>query len=450
MIASRSSSLRDAPVPSGSLLTGHLSDFARDPLDFLERTARRFGPVVRLRFGFRRACLLSDPDLIEEVLVTRNEDFVKSRAIRAQRPLLGNGLLLNEGDSWLRRRRLAEPAFHRRRIASYGETMVRGAERLAAGWEEGDQRDFHAEVRRLTSSVAARTLFGSDVDGEAGDLADVMDTAMEYHSDRRGVARLVPLWVPLPAHRRYRAAVRRLDAILLRLIRERRAGDDEHDDLLSMLLHARDEEGRGMSDEQLRDEVVNLFLGGYDTPALALSWIVYLLARHPEVEESLHGELDDVLDGRRPTVKDLSSLPYTEAVTREAMRLYPPAWLLGREAARDTVVGGYRIPAGTAVLFSQWVIHRDPRYFEEANRFRPERWLDGSAEQAPSFAYFPFGAGQRVCIGARFAEVEMVLVLATLARESRFLLATQSEVEPWPAITLRPRGGMPVVRRDRD
>lgn len=439
----------EAPSPPGHLAAGHLTDFARDPLGFLTDTARRSGPFVRLRFGFTRACLLSDPELVKEVLVTRNSDFIKARAFRRQRPLLGNGLLLNEGDSWLRQRRLAQPAFHRQQIASYAETMVQCAETHLAGWKPGEVRDFHMETQRLTAGIASRTLFGNDVEGEAGSLARIIETAMEHYADQRGLARLAPAWLPLPARLRYQAAIRKLDRILLRLIRERRARTDDPGDLLSILLHARDEDGSSMDDRQVRDEAVNLFLGGYDTPALALSWALYLLARHPDAERRLHAELNETLAGQSPTVDDLPGLRYAEAITREAMRLYPPAWILAREAVRDTVVGGYHVPQGTQVLFSQWVLHRDPCHFDEAERFAPERWLNGSARKAHRFAYLPFGAGQRICIGARYAEMQMLILLAVMVQRFRFVLASDEEVKPWPSVTLRPRGGLPMLLENR-
>jgi cytochrome P450 len=439
--------LRDAPAPPGRSPAGHLRAYARDPLGFLT-SAARLGPIVRLRFATTRAVLVSDPDLIEEVLATRARDYVKARAVRAHRYLLGNGLLTNEGESWLRQRRLAQPAFRRDRIAAYATSMVDGAVRLLDGCGSGEVHDAHELMKRLTSDIAARTLFGSAVDADSPDLPAALDAVMRRYESRRGLSRLLPLSVPIPSHLRYRRALHTLDRLALSFIRARREAGQPGDDLLSMLLQARDEEGVGMTDRQLRDELVTLFVGGYDTPALGLTWLIHLLARHPNAAGALTAEVDRVLEGRLPKVDDVPRLRLVDAAVREALRLYPPAWILGRDAVRDTTIGEYAVPAGTLVLVSPWVMHRDPRFFERPGSFEPERWLDDLESRLPRCVYFPFGAGPRVCIGASFAMMEAVLVAAVLVQ--RFSLRpAEGAVELWPTLTLRPRDTVPVVLNAR-
>jgi cytochrome P450 len=389
--------------------------------------------------------LLNDPEHIEDALVTNYRGFIKAAPLRAHRRLFGNGLLTNEGDSWLQQRRLVQPAFHQDRIAAYGEVMVAYTERLLATWQEGDTRDVHADMKRLTMAIVTKTLFNADVAGEGKDVGAAIETAMEQHTVWRGLARLIPEAMPTPTNMRYQRAVQRLDKIIYTIISKRRASGEDAGDLLSMLLHARDEDGNQMSDQQLRDEALTLFLAGYDTPALALSWVWYLLSQHPTVEDKLVAELQTVLGGRAPNVADVSQLSYTEMVVRESMRLYPPAWIISREARQDCEIAGYRVCAGTQLIISQWVMHRDPRYFDAPEEFRPERWANGLVKRLPKCVYFPFGSGPRVCIGNSFAMMETVLLLATIAQKFHLSLAPGASVTPWPSITLRPKDGMRMV-----
>ncbi|HXE80317.1 MAG TPA: cytochrome P450 [Vicinamibacterales bacterium] len=435
-------SLRDAPSPPARFPDGHLRAFARDPLLFLT-TAARLGPVVRLRFATTPACLLSEPGLIEELLVARQRDFVKASPVRAHRLLFGNGLFTNEGDSWRRQRRLAQPAFHRDRIVAAAAVMTDAAGRMLDAWTDGETREIHGEMTRLTSAIAARALFGADVEQEAPDLAASLESVMRLHEERRGLARLVPERIPIPAHIRYRQAVRRLDAIVERFIRRRRASGESRDDLLGLLLQTRDEDGSGLDDRQLRDEVLTLFVGAYDTPALALTWLIYLVATHPHVAAGLESEIEHVLGGATPQPDDVSDLRYVSMAVDEALRVYPPAWLLAREAVRATSLGGFAIPAGTMVLASPWVLHRDPRFFERPEAFVPERWSEGFEKRLPKYAYFPFGAGPRVCIGAGFARMQTVLVITMILQRFR-LEAASGSAALRPAFTLRPRDGVRV------
>jgi cytochrome P450 len=435
--------------PKGHFLSGNLPDYRRDPLGFFRRCAQEYGDFVPLRFGPVQAVLLNHPDLVEELLVTNYRNVIKGRILRNS-PLLGNGLLTSEGDFWRRQRKLAQPAFHRERIAAYGAQMVACAERRMADWQDGETRDMHAEMMRLTLDIVVSTLFGGEVEGKAGDVGSLLHFAQDYAERRMKRLFLVPPWLPTPDNLRLRHITRRLDGIIYGLIDERRNSPEERDDLLSMLLHAQDEDdGTGMTDRQLRDEVMTLFLAGHETTALALSWAWYLLAQHPEIEAKLADELRSVLNGRPPTVADRASLPYTERVALEVMRLYPPAWAVSREVVQECEIGGRRIPPGTIVLVCQWAMHRDPRYYDEPDSFNPDRWANDFARRLPKYAYFPFGGGPRVCIGNTFAMMEMTLLLAAIAPQFRFRLVPNQTIKLQPAITLRPEQGirMTICRR---
>lgn len=433
-------------VPGGDLLA-----FRRDPLGTLERLAREHGDVAGMRFGPRRVTLLTHPDLVREVLVTRHKSFVKSYALQRARVLLGEGLLTSEEPLHLRQRRLAQPAFHRERIAAYAADMVAYAARTDGEWRDGAEVDVAREMNRLTLAVAGKTLFGAEVAGEAEEIARALTDALGLF--KRLTNPLGPLLdrFPTPATLRMRRARARLDATVYRLIAERRRSGEDRGDLLSMLLLAQDDEGdgSGMTDLQLRDEVLTIFLAGHETTANALAWTWHLLARAPGVEAALHAELDRVLAGRLPTMDDLPALPYTRAVLAESMRLFPPAYVVGRQPLHDMEIGGYRVEAGSIVLTSPWVVQRDPRWWPDPLRFDPSRWTPDAEAALPKLAYFPFGAGPRKCIGEGFAWTEGILVLATLARRWRVRPVPGHPVETEPTITLRPRHGIraTLVRR---
>ncbi|HEX6574687.1 MAG TPA: cytochrome P450 [Gemmatimonadaceae bacterium] len=420
--------------PPRRVLTGNLRDFSLDPLKFLTETSNQFGPVASLRFGRMRAFLVSDPGMIEEILVKRRNDFVKAAAIRKQRKLFGSGLLINEGNSWARQRRLTQPAFHPGNLGVYVQPILDHTRRALDRWKTTPTIDVHEEMKDLLMSIAAECLFGPEVAPEAARIGAAVEAAMDQYASRRGAARLLPEWIPLEETRRYIAGVKELDEFVAETVARRRESKAERKDLLGMLLAARDENGSSMSPRQLRDEAINLFVGAFDTPSLTMSWTWYLLALHREIADRLHEESDNAVPG------ETSTMPFTQLVLRESMRLYPPAYLLGREAIRDTQLGDANIPRGSTVLISQWVMHRHPSYFERPLDFIPERWKNQPS--LPRFVYFPFGAGPRVCIGAALATLELTLVLSMIAREMRFELVSNEEIVPHATMTLRPRGGV--------
>ncbi len=455
------STTRDRPIapalpgPRGRWLTGHVRDFAADRLGFLTRIAREYGDIVALRFAHRPVVVVNHPDLVEEVLVTRNRQFIKHFALRMARPTLGNGLLTSEGDFWRRQRRLAQPAFHRERVTAHGAVMVEYAERMLATWSDGRTLDIQDAMMRLTLEIVAKTLFDADVSTDAADASAAMEMLLRSFTARVGKLIPMPDFIPTPVNLRFRRARDRLDRIIHGIIAARRASGEDRGDLLSMLLQAQDDAdtttagGGGMTDVQLRDEAMTLFMAGHETTANTLAWAWLLLSTHPEVEAKLHAELDEVLPDGPPTVADLPRLVYAEHVVTEALRLYPTVWLLGREAIEPTVVGGHRIAKGTTVYMSQWVVHRDPRFFDDPLAYRPERWEEGMARKIHRYAYFPFGGGPRICIGNGFAMMEAVLLLATIARRFRPRVLRPAEVVPLPTMTLRPIGGIDVVLEAR-
>jgi len=434
------------PGPRQSWLRGNLGDFQRDRLAFLTECARTHGDMVSIRLGPRRIILVNHPDFIEQVLLTHNSSFRKHFALRLNPLVFGNGLLTSEADFWLKQRRLIQPTFTRGRIASYAPAMVEATTRMLDGWTPGQSREIGNEMMRLTLAITARTLFGSDVDNEAADIAHALQVLQENFLVRFQSLVVMPFWVPTPQNLRIRRVVRRLDEILFGFIHKRRqqGTQGEGSDLLSLLLGARDEDGSQMSDQQVRDEAMTLFLAGHETTALALSWTWYLLSQHPEVEEQLAAEVREVLGGRLPTAQDVSRLTFVEQVVLESMRLFPPVYIIGREAVTSCEIGGFRIARGTTVLMSEWVLHRDPRFFEQPEVFRPERWTANFQKKLPKFAYFPFGGGPRVCIGNTFAMMEMSLVLATIAQRYRFTMQAGHQVQPWPGFTLRLMPGIPA------
>jgi len=425
----------------GLPLVGNLLQFRSDRLGLQDRAAR-VGPIARVQLAHLPVYVVTDADLAHEVLSAQASSFKKSQVVQYLRPLLGDGLLTAEGDTHKRNRKLLAPAFAPKRLAAYGEVMVAETRAQLARWRDRQPIDLAAEMMEMTLAIAGRTMFGADVRGDARKVAEAMDLVMHAQAENlRSPLRLGYAW-PLPRHRRMRRGVALLDDVVYRLIREGRARGTDRGDVLSILLLARDEDG-GLSDAQVRDEVMTLLLAGHETTANALAWTWYELARNPNALRRLEGEID-ALGKRAVTVEDLEHLPWNLAVIEEAMRLHPPAYMTGRESTEEIVLGGHRMPKGTFVAVYIRGIHRRADYYPAPESFLPERMLPDAKKARPRHHYLPFGAGPRVCIGAHFALLEAQLVLATMVQHARVSLR-RSVVEPEPLITLRPRGGMPAL-----
>lgn len=439
---------RRAPGPRGGLLLGSLRAYQRDPIALLMAARRDHGDVVRFRFGPRTAHLLSHPRGVQHVLQTRHLHYSKNtRGIARMRDFLGNGLLTNEGDDWLKQRRTAQPAFHRERIQAFASLIARAADAMLDAWKQrladGTSRfDVAEEMMALTLRIVAEALFGADIQPETRRVRQALDVVLHVTNARIRRPFEVPLGWPTPENLRFRGAVRVLDDVVAGMIGARRRGEPR-DDLLSMLMAARDPEtGRGMDDRQLRDEVMTILLAGHETTANALTWGFYLVSQHPQEEALLAAEVDGVLGGRPPGLDDLAKLPRVSMVVNEAMRLYPPAWLFGRSPLEDDEIDGYRIEAGSLVFLSPYVTHRHPDLWPEPDRFMPDRFSVAAPDR---FTFFPFGGGPRQCIGAAFAMMEMQIVLASVAQRVSLRLEKGARVDPEPLVTLRPRHGLPMT-----
>ncbi len=439
--------------------------FRSDPLGFLTRTARQYGDLSSFRTGPLQWYVLNDPEATREVLVAKPEHFSKSPALRAAKVTLGEGLLTSEGDFHRRQRRLSQPAFHPNRVATYAQSMVDLSERSALSWRDGATVDMHDEMMKLTLRIVTKTLFSSELEREVEAIGRSMDVMVKMF--RRATSPFAPVLnrLPLPSNYRFERALASIRSTVETFIAENRAAGVDRGDLLSTLVRARDAGGDeavllpdgarsgadaddGMSDAQLRDEILTLFTAGHETTANALSFTWYLLALNDAVAARMYAEVDEVLGGRLPTAADVERLPYLRAVVAESMRLFPPAWILARQAQADVTVGpkGYFLPKGAVVIMSQWVAHRDPRWWPDPHRFDPDRWLGPGAKKSadrPRYAYFPFGGGVRSCIGEAFAWTEAMLVIATIARRWRMTLVNpDTPLRLIPTITLRPRDPM--------
>ncbi|HZW55666.1 MAG TPA: cytochrome P450 [Nitrososphaerales archaeon] len=424
-------------VPVGSFLLRNLANIHK-----------KYQDIVQLKLGVTKLYLVTNPELIQEILVTKQRDFVKGEYLQRTKKVFGEGLLTSEGDFHHRQRRLVQPAFHQSRIESYASTMTSYTERMIGSWHDGQTLDIHKEMMKLTMSIVAKCLFDTDVESESETIARDLTTTIEYFG--RLSSPISPLLQKLPSNRKYEEAIKRIDAMVYGLIEGRRKLGKDTGDLMSMLLHAKDEAGVEMTDRQLRDEVLILFAAGHETTANALTWTWYLLSENEAVEAKMHEEVDSVIpDGSLPTAHDLAKLDYTTKVLTESMRIYPPAWILVRKALRDCAIGDYILPQDANVVISQYVNHHDPKYFPDPESFIPERWTQDMRKRLPKFAYFPFGGGPRGCVGEPFAWMEGVLLLATISKRWRMNHIESHKVEMLPRITLRPKYGMKMRLEDR-
>jgi cytochrome P450 len=417
--------------------------FRRDVLGFLQHAKHTCGDVVEFRLGPERTVLMTHPDHVQDILVTHHRQFVKGRRGDVSKQFLGEGLLNSEGATHRRQRRLSQPAFHRQRLNTYATVMTAHSARLCEQWRDGSTLDIAQSMMQLTLGIAGKTLFNTDVEAESLAIGNAISELLTYSTRASLPLAKLMFKLPLPSVRRVRDAQQFLDDTIYRIIRERREQNTDCGDLLSMLLLAQDEmeDGARMTDKQVHDEALTLLLAGHETTAVALTWTWYLLSQHPAVEAKMHDELDTVLGGRLPTLDDLDRLTYTRMVLSESLRLYPPAWLMTRRNLEAYDLGAYTLPARTFILISPYLTQRDPRFFEEPERFQPERWSSASS-RGPKFAYFPFGGGPRQCIGEGFAWMEGVLVLATLGQRWHMQLVPGHPVGVKPLVTLRPQAGM--------
>lgn len=440
----------DPPGPGRLAAIRPLMAMCYDRITPVVETLDRYGSIAMLDGLKGRIYLVNEPAAVSELLVGAHRDVMKDTGHQLfLRPVLGNGLLLSEGKVHLRQRRMMQPAFHSDRIADYARIMVRFALRTAGGWEDGRRIDAMHEMMSLALDVVGKTLFNSEISEDKQGIAQSIEAIMNVDSLLLHPFAPVLTRLPLRRMRRFRAAMRALDTIVYRIIAEHRRHGGEGD-LLDMLMAARDEEtGAGMSDEALRDEVLTLFLAGHETTANTMAWAWRLIAEHPAVEGRFHAEVDAVLRDGPPSMEDFARLPYTRQIVEETLRLYPPAYFFGRETLRPIEILGYTVPPRAQVLLSPYVSHRDPRFFPEPERFDPERFAPGRHPDRPRDAYFPFGAGPRKCIGERFAMMEAVLVLATIGRHWRLRTGDTPRPGIDPRITLRPKGGMPMVVQAR-
>lgn len=437
------------PGPKGNWLVGSFFSFVKDPLNFLVETARDHGDICSYRFAYQTVWQVNSPELVEEVLLKQARFMIKDEVTRDLESVLGQGLLTSSGDLWKRQRKLAAPPLQKKQIQQYAACMVEETHGMVDKMAEGPV-DIHEHMVRLTLEIVGRTLFDTRFEDTAAKeagvaLTGVMDGFMLLIQTWR---RLVPSWVPLPARIRYQRAGRAIDDFVNSVIQQRRASGTDGDDLLSRLMRARDDDGHGMTDKQLRDEVVTMVLAGHETTALALTYAIYLLGRHPDVLARLNQEIQTAVGGRDATPADMGNLPYTDAVLKETMRLYPPAWAIGREPTEDVQIGGYTIPKGGQIFLSQWAVHRNADIYEDPLAFKPERWLDGLADRLPRFAYFPFGGGPRICIGNHFAIMEAMLILVTFLQRVSFTYEGPETLPLQASVTVRPAAAV-IIRAER-
>ncbi len=439
---------KQPPTVKAGIFGGHFLQFRRDSIGFLTKLAK-LGDVTTFRLGGQKAFFLNHPELVRDLLVVNAHKFVKGRALQRAKTLLGEGLLTSERDTHLRQRRMIQPAFHREKIKSYTDTMTGFAAQMADEWKDGEVRDIDKEMMHLTLQIVGKTLFSANVEDDADEIGAAMTTLIEMFNYLLLPFSEILEKLPIPQARRFNQAKETLDAVIYGIINKRRASGEDKGDLLSMLLSAQDEEsGVKMGDKQVRDECLTLFVAGHETTANALTFTFYLLSQNAENESKLHEELDRVLpNGEQPTMEDLPNLKYTESVLAESMRLFPPAWALGRLAVEDHEFGGFEIPRGALVLLSMYVLHRDKRFWADAEKFQPERFLRENSikEAGQKFVYLPFGAGIRRCVGEQFAWAEGILLLATLARRWKLRLSPEQKIGLSPLMTLRPKFGMKML-----
>lgn len=436
--------------PKGNLLKGVLKEFQSDPLGYLIKMEKEYGEVVQFRLGpFLKVNLVSDPDLIKEILVTKQKSFLKSRDMRALKTIVGEGLLTSEKEYHLKQRRLIQPAFKKTHIQQYGQDMIDTTLNYIAKWKDGQERQIADDMMNITLGIISKTMFSMDFEEGVSKIGEPIEKVMKLAVKRMRSILPLPLWIPTKENLIYKKAVKELDQVLYNIINNRR-GRTQKEDLLGILMEAKDEQdGLKMGNMQLRDELMTIFLAGHETTANALSWTLYLLSQNPEAEKKLHEELDSVLGNDIPIPQHFSQLTYTQNIIWESLRLFPPAYVIGRQVNQDINIGDYHFKKGEMVLISQYVMHRKTEFFNQPNTFIPERYENNFIKTIPTYAYFPFGGGPRVCIGNHFAIMELVLALACIAQQYKLELIPGHNVKPQPLITLRPKYGLRMLIKKR-
>ncbi|MFN8373431.1 MAG: cytochrome P450 [Anaerolineae bacterium] len=438
------------PQPKAHVLLGNLPEFAADTLAFI-LDMRRYGDLVRFWFGPFPAHIANHPDYAHQIMVTDADKYYKDRTTKTVlKPVLGNGLFVSDSDFWKRQRKLVQPAFHSKRIGDYAQVIVDYAAEVAEQWQSGQTIEVDTAMTALTMRVIAKVLFDADVSKEAHEVGETITEVLEMVNKRFNSLLLMPDWIPTASNRQMKNAVERLDNLIYGFINERRKAAADKGDLLSMLLMAQDDDASRMTDKQVRDEAMTLFGAGHETTAVTLTWTWYLLSQHPDIEQNLLAELEQVLGGRKPTLADLPKLQYTEMIVKEAMRLYPAAWIVSRENMEDVNIAGHPIKKNNIIMINIYGMHRDARFFDNPDEFRPERFSPENEKLIPKYAYIPFGGGPRVCIGNQFAMMEAKLILATLAPHFHLSLAPGHVVKPERVFTLRPKYGMRMVATARE
>ncbi|MCB9192828.1 MAG: cytochrome P450 [Flavobacteriales bacterium] len=455
--------LKQQPLPplvKGKYPIGSAFDFIRDSLGFFEEVVPKYGGIFQVRSiffpfisDFDYMMIVSDPDMVKHIMQDNNKNYVKSHGYNVLKVLLGEGLLTSEGDFWRKQRRLMQPAFHRDRLASFVDTYVEFGQQLVDKWKtlpDGSEVDVSKDFMETTLNIVSKAMFSSDV----ADAMEVVNREFDYANEQL-IKRItspfpIPLWVPLPHIQKESRSYAAIKNVVADIIEKRRASDQRYDDLLSMLMEVEDADtGEKMSDQQIQDEVITIFLAGHETTAVALTWLVHCLDENPEVEQKLIEEESRVLNGRQPNLEDLHSLEYTRMVIDETLRLYPPAWIIGRHATEEDQLGNYRIPKDSNCLIPVYYIHRDPKLWDRPEEFRPERFSKENSKGRHKFVYFPFGGGPRLCIGNNFALMEMQIIVPMVVRAIKLRKSKGFQFKKEPLITMRPAPHMKMVLTKR-
>lgn len=427
-----------------------LLSFRKNPIKFLEKLSKKYENIIRFKLGPQDVILLNDPDLIKDVFVTNNHKFIKSKGLQMAKAVLGEGLLTSEHDLHARQRKMIQPSFSAKKISYYSEIMTDFTLNYSNSLKDGDEKDLSSEMMSLTLDIVCKALFDSDVEADTKKLQDSLGILIEMFDEVTNPFYYLLKNTSLPKYKKFNEAKEFVDQIIFKMIKERRGNSHERNDLLSTMLNAQDEDDKkGMSDIQIKDETLTLFMAGHETTANLLTWTLYLISQNQRVEAKIIQEINNVVGDRTPNYDDIHNFTYLKKVLTESMRVYPPAWVIGRINTEDHILNNYKIPKGTVILASQYIIHRDSRFYQSPLKFIPERWNEERKNNIPKYAYFPFGTGARVCIGEQFAWSEGILILSILLKRWRFILSKEQKIDVKPLITMRPKYGMKMIIKER-